>query len=428
MKNRLIVLSVDALFYEDMEYMRKLPYFKEMKPQSSYAKGGMRSIYPSLTYPAHCTMITGAYPDKTGVFQNEVLDVNNPRPDWIWYRSDVKVGNVLTYAKKAGLTTACINWPTMAGDPDVDYLVPEIWGMKPDDDQYEIVAKYSSEKAIPILKKHFHKWDHGNQPQHDFFMTDVAVDIIKQGKPDVLFIHLTQLDHDRHVTGLYSHAVDQALDIAAENFGRLVEATKDAGIYDETNFVVLGDHGQISVNKMLNPNIIFTQNGLIDIDEEGKVLDWKVWAMSAALSCQIILKDPDDAETRAKVEDILYDICKNEELGVESVLTAEECERDYHLTGNFQYVLEGRNTCFRSACTGELVVGPDNTDYKFSIASHGHLPHKGAQPAFMCYGPAFRKGYTFSRREMVDQAPTYAKVLGIDLPEAHGTPILDILV
>ena len=48
MRKKLIVLSIDSLFDEDMELLKTLPNFKKILEQGSYVKGGMRSVYPSL--------------------------------------------------------------------------------------------------------------------------------------------------------------------------------------------------------------------------------------------------------------------------------------------------------------------------------------------------------------------------------------------
>ena len=89
---------------------------------------------------------------------------------------------------------------------------------------------------------------------------------------------------------------------------------------------------------------------------------------------------------------------KNPAYGVECVYNKEEVEKEQHLTGDFEYVLEGMaGTSFGAACTGEVLVKPDNSDYKFSVASHGHLPHKGPQPVFMIAGPDVKKGAVIPR-------------------------------
>ena len=67
---RLIVMSNDALVYEDLEILREMPTFKQFYPHMAMVRG-MRTIYPSVTYPVHCSIASGCYPDKTGVITNE---------------------------------------------------------------------------------------------------------------------------------------------------------------------------------------------------------------------------------------------------------------------------------------------------------------------------------------------------------------------
>lgn len=63
---------------------------------------------------------------------------------------------------------------------------------------------------------------------------------------------------------------------------------------------------------------------------------------------------------------------------------------------------------------------PDNSDYKFSVSSHGHLPHKGPQPVFLVAGPDIRPGVVLPRQRIIDEAPTFARILGFPLPQAQG--------
>lgn len=72
MKNKLIILSADAMVTEDLELFSTLPGYQK------YLDGGCRinrveSIYPTVTYPCHTTMMTGNYPNRHGVTGNFVL-------------------------------------------------------------------------------------------------------------------------------------------------------------------------------------------------------------------------------------------------------------------------------------------------------------------------------------------------------------------
>ena len=428
--SKLVVLSIDSLFDEDMEFLKTLPNFKKLFEKASYSSAGMRSVYPSFTYPAHASIITGTTPDRHGIFHNEKLDVGNPSPDWYWYYRDLKVETCLDAAKRAGLTTASVGWPCMGACPNVDYLVPEIWPFSVEDDPrpiFETAASKDSE-TWAIIDRHLHKLRKTKQPFMDHVMVGCACDILRTLKPDVMFIHLAHLDHTRHANGIQGPMIEQAIVANDDWLGRLFEATMDAGTYEETNFAVISDHGHLPVSRVLNPNVYLAEAGLIDVDENGKLVDWKAYCNSTSLSCQVVMKDPTDEKTRAVLEKVLYGLRNDLSSGVESVFTKEECEREYHLAGDFEYVLEGRErTSFGNAWTGAKMVTPDNSDYKFSVASHCDLPHKGPQPVFIMAGPDVREGVVFERKRIIDEAPTFAAMLHFDMPQATGHAISEIL-
>lgn len=86
------------------------------------------SVYPTLTYTIHSTMMTGVYPDRHHIINNELFVPGVEHAPW--YRSgrlfDSDVQTVLEAAKKAGYTTCAIHWP-VTGDLDVDWHLPESW-------------------------------------------------------------------------------------------------------------------------------------------------------------------------------------------------------------------------------------------------------------------------------------------------------------
>ena len=69
-KKRLLVCSVDAMVCEDLELLKELPNFRKYLAGGCEVTEGMRSVYPSVTYPAHVSMITGCYPGTHGLTSN----------------------------------------------------------------------------------------------------------------------------------------------------------------------------------------------------------------------------------------------------------------------------------------------------------------------------------------------------------------------
>ena len=57
-RNKLLVISMDALGAPDVSFFRELPGFKRFLEKASYCFN-VSSVYPSITYPAHTSIITG---------------------------------------------------------------------------------------------------------------------------------------------------------------------------------------------------------------------------------------------------------------------------------------------------------------------------------------------------------------------------------
>src|SRR5262249_45226208 len=86
----------------------------------------------------------------------------------------------------------------------------------------------------------------------------------------------------------------------------IIEATKKAGIYDQTTFIVLGDHGFADINRGVAPNVLLAQAGLITL-EDGKVIDWKAYTHHTGGSAAVYVKDPNDAATMLKLRALLQE-------------------------------------------------------------------------------------------------------------------------
>jgi len=78
---------------------------------------------------------------------------------------------------------------------------------------------------------------------HEDKTTEEAVNYIKEHTPKFTFMHLDHVDHAGHAQGHgtpdYYLAVEKADSLIAE----IVNATKDAGIFEKTMFIISADHG-----------------------------------------------------------------------------------------------------------------------------------------------------------------------------------------
>ena len=441
MKRKLIVVSHDAMVKEDLDHLYKRPAFRHFIDDGSFIET-VRTVYPTVTYPCHASMISGCYPDKTGVIANEVEYVDPTlRPEgnlpWVWERKWNKCKTLIDAAKEAGCTTANVFWPVLASDENIDYNIPEYWPVEPSrrHDKAEIYKDWKNfgvkdEVFRDIIEPNF-KLTQGHEGQHpysDDFVLACACDIIEKYNPDVMFVHPAGLDAARHSSGLFGADLPQNLDHTSYWMDRLIESAKRAGTYENTDFVMMSDHGQMNISRWIRLNVLLKNAGFITTDGNNRVTSYKAYASSVGASCYIYLADK-TMKTYDEVYSFLKDKCKEGIYGFSQVFTEPEIREKEHLGGNFDFMLETDGiSAFGWEFDADFVSYiPNADDYRTGKATHGYLPDKSVQPLMIFCGPDFKKGVKIDRRNIVDFAPTIAKVFGWSLPDADGKPIDEVI-
>jgi hypothetical protein len=167
---------------------------------------------------------------------------------------------------------------------------------------------------------------------------------------------------------------------------------------------------------------------LIRTDKEGNITDWDAYSHSSGMSANVYLKDPSDHKIYQKVHALLQHLCSEGIYGISRVFTEPEARTGEGLGGSFSFVLETDGyTSFGDGWKRPIVKNLDASDYRYGRATHGYLPEKGPQPLLVAKGPDIRKGVTLEKAHLTDEAPTYAKILGVELPDAQGRVIEEIL-
>lgn len=275
-----------------------------------------------------------------------------------------------------------------------------------------------------------HLWMQVNRthPWCDEFITACACSIIREYKPNLLMIHPANIDAYRHQTGLFTPKVTHGLHEIDNWLGWLIRATKDAGIYEDTDFFIVSDHGQINISRVICPNVELARRGLIQVDGSGQVTDYVAMVKSTGASAQVYLKEPDNEQALARTEMVLKEMCQAGIYGISRVYTAQEAAQEERLAGEFSFVLETDGfTSFGNDWTGALCRTHDVTDYRFGRATHGHQPDKGPQPTLIAFGPSIRPGVVLDRGNIVDEPATVARVLGIDMGDIDGKVLEELL-
>lgn len=426
-RNKLVVVSLDSLGFRDLAELSYLtPTIVKLRERGTWVKR-VRGIFPTLTYPSHTSIITGQYPAVHGVVNNTKLQPRRQSPDWYWYRKNVKATPLYDVAHAAGMTTAAFLWPVTAGS-QIDYNLAEIFPNRIWTNQVLVSLKASSPLFLLRMNHRYGKLRHGiKQPWLDDFITACAADTLRNQQPDLTLIHLVDMDSMRHRYGVRSAQAQHALQRLDRRVAQIVQATKDAGTYDHTNFVLLGDHYQINVQKMIHLNMLFAHHGWLK-PLAGKTTyrdNWQVTAKTCDGETYVYTRGGVDTgqlkQLIAGVEGIerIYDGAAAVKLGADPRCTfLVEAKPGYYFTDEVN----------RPAIVER--VDPDSlgTPDRYQ-GVHGYGPN---QPNYFTtavfVGPDVNAGATVAGARLVDEGPTFAQLLGLQYPApTAGQPIPGVM-
>ena len=193
-KRHLVVISVDALVYEDICDTSRLPLFEKLIKGGSLIKN-VRTIYPSLTHPVHASIITGQTAGKTGIISNTLFTPGTADMPWYNNLGDIRCETLFDIAHRAGLTSAVCHWPvTATAGEKIDYLIPELMDADLEAAGGDVVRGFlsvgMSECLKPILEGAIAKYGYRHaHPFSDEVQMDCACEIIRKYKPNILFTH-----------------------------------------------------------------------------------------------------------------------------------------------------------------------------------------------------------------------------------------------
>ena len=272
-------------------------------------------------------------------------------------------------------------------------------------------------KKVYYRNKHLLNWK--ENLALDTFAEAAVMDIVDHYQPDVLFLHQATLDHERHINGTQGDAILEAHQKHGHWLANIFDMYKRAGIFDKTTFVILGDHGQLNIRRVVSINEMLRREGLIKTDGLGNIIDYDAYVQSAGISGHVYIKNKLAA---AKVISILEEAKR---LGyIEHIFNRDQLN-SMHLSGDFDYVVE---SCpfisISNDVDGEIVNEINNDDYKYAKATHGHLPTKGDRPPFIIYNSQL-PARVIEQGRLVDEFPTFMKLLGFVIPDdIDGTALI----
>ena len=420
----LLVVSLDAVSSKDLTLLKTLPNFSKFLSQGALIER-VHSISPTLTYPAHTTIVTGNYPIHHGIINNTLLEPSHSNPNWYWYAKAIKTPTLFDLAHEKGLTTCSILWP-VTGCSQITYNLPEIFPTKKWHHQLIMSGLAGSlNYQLEILKKFGHLRQGTKQPYLDDFVMAATKYTLLKYKPDLICVHLTDVDTHRHYTGYSSESSIQALYRHDKRLGEIIETLKKAHLYDSTHLVLLGDHDQLPVHSFIRLNQYLIEKGFIRCNKKGRILSYDAIAKSCDGSSYIYLKDKHNLELMKQIQSLLNDLQSLPPYPIEKCLSGEEAS-SMGADDLCAFMLEAKEGYyFIDDLSGELIepIHSENVGIMphHVHSAHGYLTSKADYTTFfMASGPLIKPNFILPEGELVNHAPLLAYLLGLEFKNIDG--------
>src|SRR5207247_2310716 len=218
--------------------------------------------------PNHTTLVTGVQPVKHGVLANSYLDRATGKvvlllPDPLFDKDEiVKAPTIYDLAHAAGLKTAGIIWPATRNAKTLDWQVPDC-GTKELWDKYGTAAWMDELRAEGIWVDMQEPWVKGNGGvQRDWMYAKATAHVIKHHRPNLVLLHLVEVDHVEHAKGPRTPDAAWAASYEDDRVKEIVEAVEVSGLKDRTAIFVVSDHGFIGYTKTIYPNVALKKAGI----------------------------------------------------------------------------------------------------------------------------------------------------------------------
>jgi predicted AlkP superfamily pyrophosphatase or phosphodiesterase len=378
--HKLLVISIDGLdarFFSDPALKVKAPNIRRLMREGASAT--VVGVAPSETWPSDISLVTGVSPWQHGIIANDQA-------------GKLKTPALWDVAAKSGLTVATIYWPVTA-DASVAFDFPEIRETRRADAiPFDAVAQKSRpagivdriEKMFPSFQKQI--WDDSNSANAATYLE--AVD-----KPDLILVHLTEVDAEQHETTARSIYARDILETDDELIGQML-----AKMTPGTIVALVSDHGFENNNRVVRPRVMLKQAGI-----KGRV---------EVADGLIGTPDPDVAAHLKTM------VGQGRKFGIAREVPMAEVRARAPALGRWVAAFDTLPDSVASDEDHGPAIGPGT-----HLGAHLFWPTRPGDRAVFVLSGAGVHPVKLGEIDMLQIAPTLAEVLGVKLPAAKSTSL-----
>jgi len=216
-----LLVSIDGFRYD---YLDRYPSPNLHRLAARGVRAPLVPVFPSKTFPNHYSIVTGLFPEHSGVVENTMYD---PSFDAVFQISDsVAVADArwwggeplwVTVERQGQIAASCF-WP--GSEAPIDGVRPHYWL------HYDVRVPDST-RVRQVL---------------DWLALPAAA------RPTFVTLYFSDVDHAGHESGPDSPAVARAVLQVDQAIGQLLDGLATGGLADQVNVIVVADHGMSAIS------------------------------------------------------------------------------------------------------------------------------------------------------------------------------------
>ena len=386
--SHILIVSFDGFRY-DYTNLTETPNFDRLT-ESGVKADGLIPVFPSLTFPNHYSIATGAYAGTHNITGNSFYDKKYGEKYSLYDRDKVrdskfyKAEPIWVTAERQGVQSASYFW--VGTEAKVKGYYPSIF-------------KYYDE-SVPFRSR-----------------VDSVISwfqLPEQKRPRLVMLYFSEPDHTGHKVGashLDIHAVVEKMDSL---LGYIMESLKRLEIYDELDIFVVSDHGMVDVSP---DRLIIVDNYISRMDA--------VYINGIASHVQFDIKADQEEYATTFIKEI------------KNIPHCQSWEKDY-IPKRFHFVNDNTGDYLLLADEGWFITTKYNmNEHSFDLGGmHGYDPKLPSMHGiFYAVGANIRKGMRIPAFENIHIYSLICKLLNIspydgkeDFPQGNIEVLEKILI
>lgn len=211
-KKHVIVLGFDGLSGMGLKQAKGTPNFDNFRIKGAYTYKA-KAVTPTVSSPNWAAMINGAPPSVSNIKSNE------------WERK--KIADKSLCGQKPGEIFPTIFKVIRDQKPNAKVCCVYDW---------DAFARLANVESMDVAY----------DAKGEYDACKKTCELILNERPDFLFVHFDHVDHAGHEYGHFSEKYFQSIQLADSLTGVIINALKDAGIFNQTYILITADHGGIN--------------------------------------------------------------------------------------------------------------------------------------------------------------------------------------